>query len=403
MLFNYEAVDEIGAKKQGSIDAVNVEVAISSLQRRGMVITDIREAERSASFLSKNIALFDRVSMKDVVILSRQMSTLFEAQVSALRIFRLLAAETENATLAKKLTEISDDLQAGSAISAALAKHPKVFSEFYVSMVKAGEESGKLDETFLYLADYLDRTYELSSKVKGALIYPAFVIVTFITVMILMFTMVIPKISGMLTESGAAIPVYTKVILGISNFLVSYGFVLLGLLIVGGFFLIRFIRTPVGKTAYDKFKLAIPYVSALFKKLYLSRLSDNMSTMLSSGITMVRALELTSNVINNSIYRDILNKAVESIKGGQSLSDSLSGNPQIIPGIMTQMMKVGEESGELGTILKTVSKFYAREVTTAVDSLVSLIEPALIVTLGGGVAILLASVLVPIYNIASAQ
>lgn len=403
MLFNYEALDSTGAPKNGSIDAVNVDIAISSLQRRGLVLTTIKEAGVAEGILSLNLSWFDRVSTKDVVILSRQLSTLFEAQVSALRIFRLLGAENENHVLAKKLIEIADDLQSGSSISAALSKHPKIFTEFYVSMVKAGEESGKLDETFQYLADYLDRTYELTSKVKGALIYPAFVVMTFITVMILMFTMVIPKISGILTESGAEIPVYTQVILGISNFLVSYGFILLGVAIVGGFFLVRFIRTPVGTAAFDRFKLGIPYVSGLYRKLYLSRLADNMATMLASGIPMVRSLELTSAVINNSIYKDILTSSVDAVKGGKTLSESLSVDPQAIPGIMTQMMKVGEETGELGSILKTVAKFYSREVATAVDSLVSLIEPLMIVMLGGGVAILLASVLVPIYNIASAQ
>lgn len=403
MLFNYEAVDNTGAKKNGSIDAINVDVAIASLQRRGLVLTHIQEAGTPSSFLAKNISLFDRVSNKDVVILSRQLSTLFEAQVSALRVFRLLGAETENRVLASKLQVIADDLQGGNSISAALAKHPKIFSEFYVSMVKSGEESGKLNDVFQYLADYLDRTYELSSKVKGALIYPAFVIVTFITVMILMFTMVIPKISGILTESGVTLPIYTRVILGISNFLVAYGFVLLGLLIIAGFFFFRFIRTPGGSAAFDRFKLGVPYVSSLYRKLYLSRLADNMNTMLSSGIPMVRALELTSNVINNSVYRDLLANSVEAVKGGKTLSEALSEDSQAIPGIMVQMMKVGEETGEMGSILKTMANFYTREVATAVDSLVSLIEPAMIVVLGGGVAILLASVLVPIYSIANAQ
>lgn len=405
MLFNYEAVDATGAQKNGSIDAVNVDIAISSLQRRGLVLTTIKgaDAASSSSFFSKNISFFDRVSTKDVVILSRQLSTLFEAQVSALRIFRLLGSETENHVLGLKLTTIADDLQSGSSISQALSKHPKIFSEFYIGMVKAGEESGKLDETFQYLADYLDRSYELSSKVKGALIYPAFVIVTFLTVMILMFTMVIPKISGILIESGAEIPVYTKIVLGISNFLVSYGFILLGAAIVIGFFVIRYIRTPTGREAFDRFKLHIPYISSLYRKLYLSRLADNMTTMLLSGIPMVRSLELTSHVIDNTIYQNLLTEAVESVKGGKTLSESLSVDPEAIPGIMVQMMKVGEESGELGNILKTVAKFYSREVATAVDSLVSLIEPLMIVVLGGGVAVLLFSVLVPIYNIASAQ
>jgi type II secretory pathway component PulF len=403
MLFSYEAIDSTGANKIGSIDAVNVDVAIASLQRRGLVITTIKEAGSSSTMLSKNLSIFDHVSNKDVVILSRQLSTLFEAQVSALRIFRLLGSESENHLLGTNLLAIADDLQSGNSISGALAKHPKVFDDFYVSMVKAGEESGKLDQTFQYLADYMDRTYELTSKVKGALIYPAFVIMTFITVMILMFTMVIPKISGILVESGAEIPVYTRVILGISNFLVSYGFVLLGVLIIVGFFVVRFVRTPTGRQAFDRFKLSIPYISSLYRKLYLARMADNMTTMLLSGIPMVRSIELTSAVISNSIYKNILAEAGDAVKGGRTLSESLSGNPDEIPGIMVQMMKVGEETGELGNILKTVAKFYSREVATAVDSLVSLIEPLMIVMLGGGVAVLLASVLVPIYNIASAQ
>lgn len=400
MLFNYQAVDETGATKTGSIDAINVDVAISSLQRRGLVLASIRQAEDGGSILSRNISFFDRVSSKDIVILSRQLSTLFEAQVSALRVFRLMAAETENRLLASKLQVIADDIQSGSSMSAALSKHPKVFSDFYVNMVKAGEESGKLDETFLYLADYLDRTYELQSKVRGALIYPAFVVVTFITVMILMFTMVIPKISGIIVESGAEIPWYTTIILGISNFLVKYGFVLLAILVVAVFLIVRFVRTAAGREVYDRFKLGIPYISGLFRKLYLSRMADNINTMLISGIPIVRALELTSDVINNRVYENIMKGAVESVKGGKTLSEALSNNPDQIPGIMVQMTKVGEETGEVGNILKTLAKFYTREVTTAVDSLVSLIEPAMIVLLGGGVAVLLASVLIPIYNIA---
>ncbi|MEK7464065.1 MAG: type II secretion system F family protein [Patescibacteria group bacterium] len=402
MLFNYQAVDQTGAPKTGSIDAVNVDIAITSLQRRGLVITSINEADKKAGLLSMNIAWFERVSNKDVVILSRQLATLFEAQVSALRVFRLLSSESDNKVLGSKLAQIADDLQAGTAISAALAKHPKVFSDFYVSMVKAGEESGKLNETFNYLADYLDRTYELISKAKGALIYPAFVVITFITVMILMFTMVIPKISSILVDSGQEIPIYTKIVLGISNFFVDYGFILLGVVIIGGFFVFKYIRTPSGKEVYDRVKLSIPYISNLFRKLYWSRLADNMNTMLVAGIPMIRALDLTSSVINNTIYHKIISDSVEAVKGGKAISEALSGNDEI-PGIMIQMMKVGEESGELGNILKTLAKFYAREVTTAVDGLVDLIEPLMIVCLGGGVAVLLASVLIPIYNVASAQ
>ncbi|MDP3962800.1 MAG: type II secretion system F family protein, partial [bacterium] len=336
MLFNYQVLDHTGAEKKGSIDAVNVDIAIASLQRRGFVITTISE-EGESSFLKTKIPFLDHVSTKDIVILSRQLATLFQAQVSALRIFRLLSSESDNKLLGKKLTTIADDLQAGSTISMALGKHPSIFSEFYISMVKAGEESGKLDETFNYLADYLDRTYELVTKARGALIYPAFVVITFVTVMVLMFTLVIPKISAILVDSGQEIPFYTQIVLGISNFFVSYGFVLLAAVIVGGFLIFRYVKTPVGRMAFDRLKLDIPYVSILFKKLYLSRLADNMNTMLISGISMVRALELTSFVINNGVYNGIVTNALESVKAGKPLSEALSGNKEI-PGIMIQMM-----------------------------------------------------------------
>src|SRR5262245_20449665 len=220
MLFNYKAIDSTGAEKSGSIDAVNVDVAINSLQRRGLIISEIKSAEDEGGLLSRNLTIFQRVSNKDVVILSRQMSTLFSAQVSALRIFRLLSTEAENPALQTILSEVADDLQGGSSISKALSKHPKVFSPFYVNMVKAGEESGKLDETFVYLADYLDRNYAVTSKAKNALIYPAFVIFTFVVVMVLMLTLVIPKISAILESAGQTVPIYTRIVIGMSTFVV---------------------------------------------------------------------------------------------------------------------------------------------------------------------------------------
>ncbi len=399
MLFNYKAIDTTGQAKTGAIEAINVDVAITSLQRRGLVISAINEDTGSNSLFDKKFTFFERVSGKDIVILSRQMSTLFEAQVSALRIFRLLSAENDNPLLSKNLDQIAEDLQGGSSISGALAKHPALFNNFYINMVRSGEESGKLDQCFLYLADYLDRTYEVTSKARNALIYPAFVIATFITVMVLMLTIVIPKISAILLESGQEIPIYTKIVLGISDFFVNYGFGLLALIAIVVVILVRFMPTAEGKRTFSQLKLSIPYVSRLYRKLYLSRMADNMSTMLLSGITMIRTLELTSDVIDNTIYKDIFADALNRVKAGSSVSDALSRNTEI-PGIMIQMIKVGEETGELGNILKTLARFYTREVNNAVDTLVDLIEPIMIVSLGLGVGFLLSSVLIPIYNIA---
>lgn len=398
MLFNYKAIDNTGVEREGSIEAINIDVAINSLQRRGLIISKIKSPEETG-LLQRNISFLTHVSNKDIVILSRQMSILFEAQVSALRIFRLLATEATNPIMRKALIEVSDDLQGGSSISKALSKHPQVFSSFYVNMVKSGEESGKLDQIFGYLADYMERTYEVSSKARNALIYPAFVIATFIAVMAVMFTMVIPRISQIIVDSGQEIPIYTKIVIGISSFFVNYGIFMLIAIVVGGFFFIKWIRTPVGREGFDKFKLAVPYVGSLFHKLYLSRIADNMNTMLISGIPMIKSLEVTQSVVGNRVYEKILESSLNSVKSGSALSDSFVQFHEI-PTIMIQMIKVGEETGELGNILKTMSRFYQREVITAVDTLVDLIEPVMIIVLGLGVAILLASVLMPIYNIA---
>jgi len=401
MLFNYKVLDKDGNQTTGSIDAVSVDVAISSLQRRNLVISSIGPADSGQSFFKRDISFFEHVSNKDIVVLSRQMATLFEAQVSALRIFRLLSTETENKLLGRSLGEVADDIQSGSPISVALGKHQKIFSQFYINMVRSGEESGKLDEIFLFLADYLDRTYAVNSKAKNALIYPAFVIFTFFTVLILMLTLVIPKIGAIITQSGQAVPIYTQFVINLSAFFVNYGWLILIILIVGAFFAIRFFRTETGKRSLDSFKITTPFVKMLYQKLYLSRISDNMNTMLISGIPMVRALELTADVVDNAIYRDILMEAMEAVKAGKAMSDAFDNHKKEIPSIMVQMIKVGEESGELGKILKTLSMFYSREVVNAVDTLVDLIEPAMIILLGLGVGFLMAAVLVPIYNLSS--
>lgn len=397
MLFRYKAIDKNGGERAGVIDALNMEVAISSLQNRNLIVASIEPAEKTS--MLRKIPFFNRVSIKDVVIVSRQMATLFEAQVSALRIFRLLSAETSNLVLKQSLQKIADDLQEGSSISDALARHPHIFSNFYISMVKVGEESGKLGDVFVYLADYLDRTYALTSKAKHALVYPIFVIIAFIAVIVLLLTVIIPKLTPILLESGVELPIQTKIIIGTSDFLVHYGvFLLIGIGILI-FFGTNYLKTEKGGIAMSNIKLSIPYIKDLYRKLYLTRISDNLNTMIGSGISILQALESTAAVVDNDIYEAILKESALEVKGGKALSDAFS-KYEDIPSIMTQMVKVGEETGELGSILKTLAKFYEREVNQAVETLVDLIQPLIIAAIGLGVGFLLAAVLLPIYNIA---
>jgi type II secretory pathway component PulF len=221
MLFNYKAVDLNNVIREGTVEAPSVDGAIAAVQKRGYTLTSIEEAG-AGGFLSKSLSIdlhmFQSVKYKEIVILSRQVSTLFQARVSPLRIFRLLSAEVDNPLLKSAMNQVVEDLQAGSSISRALANHGDIFSPFYINLVRAGEESGSLEKSFSYLADYLDRQYEVISKARNALIYPAFVVSIFFIVMGLMLTLVIPNIAAILTDAGQDLPIYTKIVIGLSDF-----------------------------------------------------------------------------------------------------------------------------------------------------------------------------------------
>jgi type IV pilus assembly protein PilC len=400
MLFSYVAVDQTNVQREGTVEAPSVDAAITAVQKRGYTLVSIDEVSSKSGIFDIEIDLFGRVSNKDVVILSRQISTLFQAQVSPLRIFSLLSAEVENKKLATAMNQIVEDLQAGNSISRSLAAHPEIFSSFYVNLVKSGEESGSLDKSFGYLADYLDRQYEIQSKAKNALIYPAFVVGIFVIVMTLMMTQVIPSIATILIDSGQELPIYTQIVINISDFLASYiGYIVLALG-AGVAFLWRFSQTPVGRRTIDEFQLSLPYLGDLQRKLLLTRICDNLSTMLGSGISMVQAIEVTGDVVDNTVFKEIMSEVLIEVKGGRSFAESIAEYPQI-PGVLAQMAKVGEETGSLAHILKTLSDFYRREANNAIDTMISLIEPIMIVMLGLGVGTLLASVLMPIYNLTS--
>ena len=401
MLFNYKALDATNVQREGTVEAPTIDGAISAVQKRGYTLISIDEVTSGgglSGLLNINFEFFQSVSNKDIVILSRQIATLFQAQVSPLRIFSLLSAEVESNQLKNILNKVVEDLQGGASISRALASHPKVFSSFYVNLVRAGEESGSMEKSFDYLADYLDRQYEVVAKARNALIYPAFVISIFFGVMGLMLTLVIPNIAKILTDGGQELPIYTKIVIGLSDFLVDYIGLILIVASFGGVAFWRFSRTQVGKRAIDEFIISIPLLGDMQRKLLLTRICDNMSTMLASGISIVQALEVTADVVDNLVFKEIIDSTLIEVKGGRSFADSIAEYPQI-PGVLSQMAKVGEETGSLANILQTLSNFYRRELNNAVDTLIGLIEPAMIVCLGLGVGVLLASVLMPIYNL----
>lgn len=403
MLFTYTTISQNGIKSDAQIDAATVDAAIGLLQKRGVTVVDIKELDTSSGLgVLSGLSIFrQKIKLKDIVIFSRQVATLFEAGVSALKAFRLLAAENDNKELQKQLTAVSDDIEAGISLSDSLARRPELFSPFYVNMVKAGEESGKLNESFLYLADYLDRDYELRQKIKKALTYPIFVVCTFIAIMLGMFIFVIPKMAAMFAEEGAQLPLVTKIVLGISNVLAKYWIIVFPMLIVGGWFFYRWSKTEEGTKKVDEIKSDLPVFKTLYQRIFLTRLADNMNTMLSSGVPIVHSIDITAAVVDNTVYKALLQRVSTKVQTGTAFSKALYEEP-LVPNILVQMVRIGEETGELGYILKNLATFYKRELDTTIDTIIGLIEPAMIVGLGLGVGILVSAVLLPMYSLSSA-
>jgi type IV pilus assembly protein PilC len=405
MIFEYSWLNNNGNKEEGEVEATSVDSAILVLQKKG--ITTILEVKEKVD--KKNNIIYqatgklfkEKIKPKDVVLFSRQVSTLFEAGVSALRAFRLLAQENENKTLQEEIMGVADDIESGIALSEALSRRPDLFSNFYVNMVKAGEESGKLNEVFLFLADYLDRNYELNQKIKKALTYPGFVIGTFFAIMVGMLTFVVPKMANMFAEEGAELPMVTQIVLFVSDLFVKYGPITFPILFGLGFWFYKWSQTDEGGYIVDSNLIKVPVLNNLLQKIFLQRLSDNMSTMLSNGVPIVRSIDITTSIVENRVYKQLMGRVSVKVQTGKSLSKALYEEP-LVPNILVQMVHIGEETGELAYILKNLSNFYRRELDTAIDSMIGLIEPAMIVSLGVGVGVLVSAILLPMYSLTDA-
>lgn len=345
--------------------------------------------------------IFESVSRKDIVNVSKQISALLDAGVSIMKALQLISEDVKSSYLKKVFEIIVQDVKSGKSISQAFGRHKNVFSDFYINLVKTGEESGKMAQTFMYLSEYEDRNYALIVKVRNAMIYPAFVIATFFIVMIVVFTFVIPKLAEILKDSNVELPVLTRIVMSISDFLVAYGlYILLFLIGAGAYTFFTFRNTESWTKFFDTVKVKTPIIRSVFKMLFVTRIADNIQTLLTSGVSLTKALQITADVVGNVYYKEILQQSLSDIKAGLPISTSFARNKYLIPTTLTQMLKIGEETGEIGKLMGNIAKFYQRELNNTIDTMVGLIEPIMIVLLGLGVGILLVAVLMPIYNLA---
>jgi len=397
MKYNYQARTREGRVQTGIVEASSREAAFDVLKNHGLYVTALEES-KEAPFYAKNLALFAKASKKDVVVFSRQVSIMLKSNVPIVESFRTIAKQSKKADLKEKILKIAEGIEGGDPLSKALAIYPRLFSTFYINMVKAGEASGKLSDVFLYLADYLERQDEFTSKIKGAMIYPAFVIVVFFGVVALIMGYVIPTLSEVLISSGSELPLITKIVIAASNFVKDKWWILV--LITGGLAVafIYFKRSEKGDEIIDRFLLKIPGVSGFFKKFYLTRVALNLSTLISGGIPIASALQITGDVVGSSTYREILFETRDGVKRGEAISYVLERYPDFISPLFYQMITVGEKTGTLDSSLENVVTFYQRDVDRSLDTFIRLLEPMFIVVLGGVVAGLMGAVLLPIYS-----
>lgn len=393
--YEYQARTKEGEPRSGLIETSSEEAALENLQRNNLIVIYLKGLKKKALF---EYSIGGGVRQKDVVVFSRQLATLFEAKIPVVETLKTLISETSRPALREAIAEILDDISGGLALSQALAKHPSIFSSFYIYLVRSGEESGKLQEVFTYLADYTERSYYLTNKARNSMIYPAFVLFAFMGVLIVMLTVVIPRLVTIFQETGQKVPYYTQIIIYISLFLRKWGLILLLLLIGSVVGLWRWSYNEKGKLFFHRLQINLPIIGEIYRKLYMTRLTDNLRTLIMGGIPILRALSITGDVVGNVIYQKALMNAVESVKAGSTISGAFEKTKEI-PLLVTQMIRVGEVSGRLDFILGSIAKFYQREVDAALENMVSLIEPALIIFLGVGIGILVASVLVPLYNL----
>ena len=401
MLFDYRAKDQEGTIRKGVVEAESETQASEVLFRNGLTVMSI-ERGAEAFDLGRYIPFFKGVSRKELVLFSRQLSTLINARVPILQALDILVDQVSSRKLKEVIREMVSDIEGGKSLSETIARFPSVFSNLYINLIRSGELSGTLDKSLLYIADQQEKDYDLVSKLRGAMAYPIFIISAIFIVGALMFTFVLPQMLSVLQEAGAALPLTTRILMFFTNIFSKYWLLLiLGFLgVIAGF--VMYIRSSGGRIIWDAFKLKVPILGKLLQKLYMDRFSRNLSTLIAGGIPIVQALDTVAEIVGNSIYREIILEASKEVETGRSIGAGFASRKEM-PKIVGQMIEVGEQTGELDVILGKLANFYGKEVENMIATMTNLLEPVIMILLGLAVAVMVAGILLPIYNVASVQ
>ncbi len=397
MKFEYQARTKEGTLKVGQVEASSYEAALEILQSYGYYVTYLAEVKKKSIFETE-LKFLRRITKRDILNFTRQLGMLLVAQIPPVDALHTLASQTDNLKFRDVILKLAREVEGGRSFSSALSLFPNIFSPFYINMIRAGEATGDLPKAFLDMADYLEKEEEVKNKIKSALYYPTFVISVMVLMIILMIYFVFPQLEKVFLEAGRELPPLTKVVFTIVNFLrVWLPYLVVGLAL--SVWILFYLKKNIPSSFIDSWVLSLPIIGALAKKVYVSRFAQSLHTLVEGGIPIAQALEISGRVAGNRIYQKAIFSARDGVRRGESISSVFKRYPDIIPPFVTQMIFVGERTGKLAESLEKVYSFYSKEVDVAIDRMISLFEPLLIIIIGLGVGIMLLTVLMPIYQL----
>lgn len=395
--YNYKARDTKSGKiVRSTIQADSESAAARLLMVQNVVPIEIKVSSGNSKLLDK----LNRVTSKDLVIMTRQMSTMLNAGLPLAQVLATVAEQSQSRALKNIMSDVLSQVNGGGAFSDALAKYPDVFSQFYVAIVRAGETSGKLDTSLQRLADQLEHDADMLSKIKGAMVYPAIVLTVIIGVVIYMLVTLVPQVKHLYDDMHKTLPIQTQILQAVAGFLMQYWYITLLAVGIAIFFFGRWKRTTGGRKSIDALKLNAPMFKDLIRKLYMARFSRTMQTLVQAGVSILESLRISSDSVNNVLVHDDITAAMGPVKNGKSTSEALSGRDYILP-FVPEMIKIGENSGSIDTMLGKVADYYDKEVDNTIKSISTLIEPVLMVIMAIMIGFIVAAVLLPIYQLST--
>ncbi|MSU54429.1 MAG: type II secretion system F family protein [Candidatus Staskawiczbacteria bacterium] len=397
MKFNYKARTRDGKIETGVIDASGREAAAVLLQKYNIFITSLTQ-ETEKSPLLKGIKFEKKVSNRDLVIFSRQLAVMLESRVSVIQSLSSLAIQTKKDNFKKIILEISGLVEEGIPLSGAFSRYPKLFDNFYVNLVKSGEVSGKISQTLYYISDHLEAEQDIISKVRQAMIYPLFTVSVLFVVLNIIIIFLLPRVQELIMESSNDPSAFTVFTMNFYEFLGNWWWITVLLLSVIVTSLVFYVKTKQGREIYDVVSLKIPFMGDILRKVFLARFCGNISTLIVAGISINKALKITADTVNNSVYKNIIGNIEQKVSEGEKISSVLGQYPVYFPSFVIQMIKVGEETGKLDKTLMEVVVFYQKEIKRSIDLFLTLLEPMLILFLGAIVGLLAISVFAPLYS-----